>query len=129
MWPSREVCKKLRLILRHREQTSVSEGLDPRPKLDLQRPGAARLAQHLEIGLGDPVGIERAVRAVRRIRAPRTAHPAVDYEMGNVNAFWSELARCALRQTTQGKFAHRKSRRERVPLHTGAGASQQDRAA
>src|SRR6516165_5932235 len=29
-----------------------SEGLDPGSKLDLQRPGAARLAQHLDIGLG-----------------------------------------------------------------------------
>ena len=39
------------------------------------------------------------------------------------------LARCALRQTTQGKFAHRKSCREPVPLDDGAGAGQQDRAA
>src|SRR5215469_2979412 len=70
-----------------------SEGLDPGPQLDLQRPGAARLPQHLDISLRDRVGIERAVRTVRRIRPPRAAYAAIDDEMGDVDAFWSQLAR------------------------------------
>ena len=56
------------------------EGLDPWPQLDLQGPGAARLAQDLDIGLGDRVGIERAVRAVQRIGMSRTAHAAARVE-------------------------------------------------
>jgi hypothetical protein len=52
-----------------------SEGFDPGPQFDLQGSGAARLAQDLDIGLGDRVGIERAVRAVpgsgrRALRTP-----------------------------------------------------------
>ena len=87
------------------------------------------MAQHLEICLGISVWIEGAVRPIRRIGPPRPAHPAVNYEMGDVDAFWPEFARRALSQTTQGKFAHRKSCREPVPLDDGAGAGQQDRAA
>jgi len=45
-----------------------SEGLDPGPQLDFQRPGAARLPKYLDISLGDRVGIERAVGTVRGIR-------------------------------------------------------------
>src|SRR5205814_651968 len=45
-----------------------SEALDPGPQLDLQRPGAARLPQYLDISLRDRVGIERTVGTVRRIR-------------------------------------------------------------
>src|SRR5712692_5475012 len=85
----------------------ISEILDPGPQLDLKRPGAARLAQGFEIGLGDPVGIERAVRPLVRVRPARAAHPAVDDEMGDMDAFRPELARGALRQTAQGEFAHR----------------------
>src|SRR5438270_12661122 len=57
--------------------SSGSEALDPGPHLDLERPGAPRLAQHFEIGLGDRIRIKRAVRAVRRSGAPRAAHAAI----------------------------------------------------
>src|ERR1700687_5355507 len=107
---------------------SRSEFLDPGPQLDLPGPGTARLAQDFEIGLGDPVGIERAVRPVVRIRAPRAAHPAVDHEMGDMDALGPEFSRRALRQTAQGELAHREGRREREPLDAGAGAGQEDRA-
>src|SRR5207248_3895571 len=90
-----------------------SECLDPGPQFDLQGPGAARLAQGLEIGLGDPVGIERAVRPVVRIGPPRAAHPAIDDEMGDMDALWPKLPRGALRQTAQRKLAHRKGGGER----------------
>src|SRR6266852_3657490 len=94
----------------------ISEILDPGPQLDLKRPGAARLAQGFEIGLGDPVGVERAVRPLVRVRAPCAAHPAIDHEMGDVDAFGAELARRALRETPQRELAHREGRRERVAL-------------
>src|SRR3984893_10106609 len=101
------------------------EALDPRPKFDLQRPSTARLAQDSEIGLSDPIGIERTVRPVRWIRSPRVPHPAVDHEMGDVDALGPELTRCALGQTAQRKFAHREGCREWIPFDAGAGAGQQ----
>ena len=102
---------------------------DPWPEFNLQGPSAARLAQDIEIGLSNPVRIERAVRPVGRIRPPRAAYPAVDHEVGDMYALRPEFARGALRQSTQGKLAHGKGGGQRVPLHTGAGADQQDRAA
>src|SRR5690242_3434761 len=50
------------------------KGLDPGPKLDFQRPGAAWLPQYLDVSLRDRVGIKRAVGTVRRIRPARAAH-------------------------------------------------------
>src|SRR5262249_56077425 len=96
---------------------------------DLQGPGAAWLAQDLDIGLGDRVGIERAVRAVRRIGMSRTAHAAVDDEMGDMDTFRSQFARGALRQAAQRELAHRKPAELRMSLDAGTGARQYDRAA
>ena len=104
----------------------LSESLDPGPNFDLKGPGAARLAQHLEIGVGDGIGIERAVRPIRWIGPPRAAHPTIDNEMGDMDALGPQLARRALRQATQGKLAHRERRGERVALDAGTGAGQQD---
>src|SRR3954452_3202272 len=74
----------------------LSEGLDPGPHLDFERPGAARLAQYFDISLGNRVGIERAVGPVGRVRAAGAAHAAVDHEMRDVDALRPEFARRAL---------------------------------
>jgi hypothetical protein len=55
-----------------------------------------RLPQDIEIGLGDLIGIERAVRP---IRPPRASHPAIDHKMGDMDPFRPELSRRTLRQT------------------------------
>src|SRR5258708_3681797 len=67
-----------------------SELLDPGPELDLRGPGAARLAQHMKIGLGDGVGVEHRVGLVGGLGAPRAADAAVDDEMRDVNALGRE---------------------------------------
>src|SRR5207302_11099350 len=69
-----------------------------------------------------------AVRPVVRIGPPRAAYPAVDHEMGDMDAFGAELPRGALRQTAQGKLAHREGGGERVALDAGARPGQEDRA-
>src|SRR5260370_41569849 len=105
---------------------SRSECLDPGPQLDLQGPGATRLAQHFEIGLGDRVGVERAVRAVVRVGAPGAAHPAIDDEMGDVDAFGAELPSGALGEAAQGELAHREGGGMGGALDAGAGAGEED---
>src|SRR5215210_5560150 len=70
-----------RAVIARRKLCGRSEGLDPGPQLDLPGPGAARLAQDLDVALGDRVGVERAVRPVRRIGAPGAAHPAFKTKM------------------------------------------------
>src|SRR5215217_5811401 len=92
------------------------------------RPSAAWLPQDLEICLGDRVWVERAVRTIRRIEAPRAAYPTVDDKMRDVNALRAEFAGRALGEAAQRELAHRKCRRVAVTLDAGAGAGQQDRA-
>src|SRR5215470_16327343 len=106
-----------------------SEAFDPRSQLYLQGPGAARLAQDLDVGLRDSVRIKGAVRAVRRIGTPCATHAAVDDEMRDMDAFRPQLARGALRQAAQRKLAHREGSGMWVSLDAGAGTRQQDRAA
>src|SRR5579863_5809064 len=104
--------------------SASSERLDPGPHLDLKRPGAARLAQNLDVGLRDVVGIEGAVGPIGRVEPPPrlAAHPAVDDEVRDVNAFRPQFARGALRETSQCELAHREGGGERVALDAGAGA-------
>ena len=73
-----------------------SKTFDPGPEFDLKRPGATRLAQHVNISLRNGVRIERAIRIVRRIRPPRSAYPAIDDEVRHMNAFWPKLPRRTL---------------------------------
>src|ERR1700730_18313931 len=103
-----------------------SERLDPRPHLDLKRPSAARLAQDIEVGLGNRLGIERTVRPVVRVRVPGAANTAVDHEMRDMDPLWPQFSRRALRQATKRELAHGERRGVRVALYTRAGAGQQD---
>ena len=76
----------------------ASERLDPRPEFELPGPGAARLAQGVQIGLGDRLGIEQRLRTVGVLDAAGAADSAVDDEMGDMDAVRRELARQALRR-------------------------------
>src|SRR5215831_14260322 len=74
-----------------------SEGLDPGPQFDFERPGAAWLAQDLDIGLGDRGGVERRVGPVRRVGPAGAAHAAVDDEVRDMDALRPQFSRRALR--------------------------------
>src|SRR4051812_41961969 len=63
-----------------------SKPLHPRPHFDLPAPGAARLLQQMQIGLGDRVRIEQRVGLRRILRPPRAADAAVDHDMRDMNA-------------------------------------------
>src|SRR5262249_14894241 len=67
-------------------QNFFSELFHPRPHLDLPCPGAARLAQEIDEGLRDGVGVKQAIGPVRRHRPALTADAAVDHHMTDVNA-------------------------------------------
>src|SRR3954468_6127151 len=88
-------------------RASMSEAFHPGPDLDLPTPRTSRLVQHGEIALGDRVGIERAVRAVGRVRPRGAAHTAVDHEMRDMNAPGAKFSRRALGQAAQAEFADR----------------------
>ena len=91
----------------------ASEGFHPGSKLNLERPGVARLAQNVNIRLSNPVWIEHAVACVR----PRCAtHSAVDHEVGNVDSLRSQLARSTLREAAQGKLAMAKPAESAKPF-------------
>jgi DNA-binding MarR family transcriptional regulator len=45
-----------------------SERFDPGPQFDLKGPCVARLAKHFNVGLGDVVGVESAIRPFVRVR-------------------------------------------------------------
>src|SRR5579872_2261688 len=102
--------------------------LHPRPQLDLPSPGAARLTQHMQISLGDGVGIEHRVGPIRRLGPARIADRAVDDEMRDVDCSRRKLARHALGEAAQSEFAHREGRGLGIALYARRGASEQDRA-
>src|SRR5581483_4975522 len=77
------------------------EAFCPRTKIDFVRPGVSRLREHVDIGLGDGVGIERAVWLIDRLRPSRGADAAVDVEVRDVNALRAELSCGALGESTQ----------------------------
>src|SRR5689334_23485146 len=92
-----------------------SERLDPGPQLDLPSPGAARLAVELEVGGGDGIGVEQAVRAAPLgARVARLTDGPVDDEMADMDVLRRELAGEALREAAQAEFAHGKRRRAGV---------------
>jgi hypothetical protein len=84
------------------------------------------LAQHVDIGLGDCVRIEGAVRLVGRVGVSRAAHSAINNEMGDVNALGPQLARRALRQSAQRKLSHGEGRGERESFDARGRSGEQD---
>jgi Tetratricopeptide repeat len=84
------------------------------------------LAQHVDIGLGDCVRIEGAVRLVGRVGVSRAAHTAINNEMGDVNALGPQLARRALRQSAQSKLSHGEGRGERESFDARGRSGEQD---
>ena len=112
------------------EELRGSELLHPRPQLDLQAPGAARLGEHGHVGLGDGVGVEQAVGGAGVAGAAALGVPdaAVDDEMRDVDALPLQLARHRLGEAAQRELAHGEGRRLGIALHAGRGAGEEDRA-
>src|SRR5215813_4442748 len=105
-----------------------SEFLDPWSQLHLPAPGAARLAENVNVALGNRVRIEQAVGIVGRGRPALAADAAVNNEMRDVNAERTELAGHALRKPAQRELTHGERRRVRIALYARRGAGEQDRA-
>src|ERR1700758_2990461 len=93
-----------------RQARKRSPGLDPRPEIELVRPGAARLAMKEPVILGNGVGCEDAVLGLQGIALGEIVADelgvdgAVDDAVRDVNAEGSELARHALRQRAEREF-------------------------
>ena len=63
------------------------EGLDPGPKLDLGRPGTARLTQHIEIGLRNRIGIQQRISlSAGATRRSERMPPSMTPEPGHPHA-------------------------------------------
>src|SRR5690348_3083594 len=93
------------------------KSLEPGPEFDFPSPCAARLAQHVKISLSDCVGVEHRIGFIGRLDATRVADRAVDHKVRDMNTLRRQLARHALRKTSQGKLAHRERRGLRIALH------------
>jgi hypothetical protein len=63
-----------------------SERFDPGPQFDLKGPCIARLAKHFNVGLGDAVGVESAIRPFVRVRTSRATHSAVALSSSEVRS-------------------------------------------
>src|SRR5262245_21283256 len=105
------------------------EALQPGTQLDLQAPGAARLLEHSHVGLGDGGRVEQAI-GLSGIARPTTlgvAYPAVNDEVGHMNALRLQLTRHRLGQSAQGELAHREGCGLGVALDAGRGAGEENR--
>src|SRR5580704_12832925 len=85
--------------------------------------------QDMQVGCGNRVWIKHARLLAGRLRPALALDTTVDHDMRDMNALRAELARHALRQTAQGKLAHRERCRERVTFYARRGSGEQDRAA
>src|SRR4051812_37352059 len=103
-----------------KRDTYLSEPFQPRTYFNFPGPGAAFLADEVEIALGDRVRVQQA--GIAGLRPPRAADAAVDHHMRDVDALRVQLARRGLRQAAQRELAHRERRAFRVALNPGAGA-------
>src|SRR4029077_7239855 len=85
------------------------------------------LAQHVNIGLGDGVRIESAVRLVCRVGTSRAAYTAINNEMRDVNALGPQLARRALRQSAERELSHGEGGGDRDSFDARGRSGEQDR--
>src|SRR6266568_9571196 len=90
--PSRFICKSAGIVTLAamvlsvcRDQFCPSEFLHPWPQLDLPRPGAAGLMDEVHVGVGDRIGIERAVRTFCRIRPARAPDTTVHHDVRDMD--------------------------------------------
>src|SRR5581483_3448722 len=78
--------------------------LRPRPQVQLEGPGVARLRVQVPVVVGDVLGIEDAVLLLARVGLGEAAADelgvdgAVDHDVGDVDVLRPQLARHALRQ-------------------------------
>src|SRR6516162_3766139 len=84
----------------HREPAKPpdSEFLHPGPEVELQSPGALRLAVEMPVAAGDGVGREPAFLGI-------LADAAIDDDVGDMDALWSQLARHALGERPEAELA------------------------
>jgi hypothetical protein len=80
----------------------------------------------VDIARGDGIGIKHGVRLIGRFATPRIANPAVDNEMGDMNALGRKFPRHALRQSPESELAHREGCRLRITLDARGGFCEQD---
>src|SRR3546814_10728014 len=118
--------------------TTLFRSLDPGSQLDLPGPGAAVLAMHVEVGLGDRVRRQQRVVGQRVVGlctvglctiGAGPADASVDDEMRHVDAPRLQLAGQRLAESAQPELAHREARRVGVALDGRRGAGEQDAAA
>src|SRR5215212_1742347 len=67
--------------------TAGSEPLDPRPQLDLPRPGAAVLPEQMKVRAGNSVRIEHGVGCIGRLLPTGVPDRAIDHDVGHVDTF------------------------------------------
>src|SRR5690554_8136584 len=97
-----------------------SEFFHPWPKVQLMRPGAARLAMKLPIGFGNVVGVQYAFFLLQRVTLGEVVADegrvdgTVNDRMGNVNALRPKLPRKALCEGAQRKLRARKGGKARA---------------
>ena len=87
-----------------------SEFFDPWPEFHLPCPGAAGLAKDMQIVGGDGIRIEHRIRIFRWFGPSRIPDCAIDDEVGDMNADWSQFTGHALRKAPQGELAHGEGR-------------------
>src|SRR5690554_984645 len=96
-----------------------SEFFHPWPKVQLMRPGAARLAVKLPIGFGNVVGVQYAVFLLQRVTLGEVVADegrvdgTVNDGMGDMNTLRPKLPRHALRECAQRKLRACKGRETR----------------
>jgi hypothetical protein len=70
----------------------ISERLRPRAEIDIERPGASWLRQHINVRLSNRIRVRCAIRVVGTIRTAGGTHGAIDVEMGHMPFGPSSLA-------------------------------------
>src|SRR5690349_5884968 len=111
---------------------SLSPILDPRPEIELVRPGAARLLVEAPVILRDGIGIEDAVLLLQRITLREIVADeggvdgAVDDGVRDMDAAGPELPRHALRQRAQRVLGAGEGRKACAAAYARGGAGEQD---
>src|SRR5580704_3830021 len=88
-----------------------------RPKGVTQGPGAPRLAQHVDVGLGNCVRIERAIWAVGRVETVSRVHRAVDDKMGDMDTPSARALAPHFGQDHGARISHSETCRLGEPLY------------
>src|SRR5436309_1576463 len=85
------------------------EFFDPRSKVELQGPGAARLHVEMPVGFGDGDWVQQAVGRplLLEMSVPLRTDLTVNVDMGDMDPFRPQFSRHGLRQRTEAEFSDR----------------------